>query len=621
MLTSMVAADPDMGGERSLYTPPSRQTSRMLAWSKPALVILALSLLVPGKLLYPVTLQDQASKGLSQQDIVSLLGAEVASERIVALVQEREVSFELTPQAEQALRRAGASSELIEAVRAHYKPPTPSGLIIQSRPGGASVFIDSQVQVKTSSGGWANIQPIAPGPHVLRISAEGFDDFTRDILLQPGETLTVNATLVRSKAAPAVLVVASTPPGAAVFVDGRAVGNTDGAGQIKISDLQPGKHSVRVSAEGYVDFEQAVQLASGKEATVSAGLERAKPVAAGLILSSLPRGAAVFVDEVLVEKNSPGGDLNVPELAKGKHTVRVTAEGYAPFEQPIDLGPGTVLTLHVLLAPLVPTAGAARDNIPDGLRYVWIPPGTFMMGCSAGETQQCLGDERPPHRVTISRAFWLGQTEVTVGAYKRFVAAKGAPMPNEPVFGTTPLNPGWGNDLMPIVNVTRADAEAYCGWAGGRLPTEAEWEYAARGGSAEGRYGPVDEIAWYADNSGRARLDSELIWKQEQSKFSDRLNENGNTFHAIMQKKPNAYNLYDILGNVWEWVSDRYEEKYYSKSPELDPRGPASGEFGIFRGGSWYTGPRVSRAAPRFKTLPDSRGFATGIRCARDTAP
>jgi len=206
------------------------------------------------------------------------------------------------------------------------------------------------------------------------------------------------------------------------------------------------------------------------------------------------------------------------------------------------------------------------------------------MGCSPGDSE-CYVDEKPAHRVTITKGFWMGQTEVTVGAYRRFVASTGAQMPAAPDF-----NEGWHNQDMPIVNVTWDDATAFCGWAGGRLPTEAEWEYAARAGSTEARYGPIDEVAWYANNS------------------------DGKT-HEVAQKRPNAWNLYDTLGNVWEWVDDRYGKNYYAASPERDPRGPDSGDGRVLRGGSWSNYPRVVRVSFRYWINPGLRGNYGRFRC------
>jgi formylglycine-generating enzyme required for sulfatase activity len=259
--------------------------------------------------------------------------------------------------------------------------------------------------------------------------------------------------------------------------------------------------------------------------------------------------------------------------------------------------------------------GEVRVNRADGLKYVWIPPGTFVMGCSPGDNA-CYDFEKPPHQVIITDGYWLGQTEVTVEAYKRFAAATKGPMPPEPNINGRPLNPGWGNDAMPIVEVTWADAEAYCQWAGGRLPTEAEWEYAARAGSTAARYDNLDEIAWYADNSGRQHLDSLPIWaKGDEANYEKRLDENGNGMHEVGQKRANELGLYDMLGNVWEWVYDWWDEGDYQNSPAQDPVGPTSGTERILRGESWEGPPRDMRVSLRNRRNPGSKDIDVGFRC------
>ena len=229
------------------------------------------------------------------------------------------------------------------------------------------------------------------------------------------------------------------------------------------------------------------------------------------------------------------------------------------------------------------TSGAVKVNPKDGLKYVWIPPGTFMMGCSPGDSE-CDDDEKPSHQVTISRGFRMGQTPVTAGAYQRFAGGAGRQMPGAPNF-----NASWANKNMPIVNVSWDDAMAYCGWMGGRLPTEAEREYAARAGSTEARYGNLDEIAWYAQNSG-------------------------NQTHDVAQKRANGFGLYDMLGNVMEWVNDWYDPNYYHNSPSQDPSGPTSGQIRVLRGGSWDYNPGYVRVSVRGVGFGD-RYVNLGFRC------
>jgi formylglycine-generating enzyme required for sulfatase activity len=255
-----------------------------------------------------------------------------------------------------------------------------------------------------------------------------------------------------------------------------------------------------------------------------------------------------------------------------------------------------------------------RVNPKDGLKYVWIPPGTFMMGCSPGDNG-CYDNEKPPHQVTITRGFWLGQTEVTVGAYKRFAGATGWQLRRQPKSIWRPFKPGWGKESMPIVDVAWEDAHAYCSWAGGRLPTEAEWEYAARAGSLASRYGALDEIAWYADNSGRQRLDSDKILREDQDNYGKRLDENGNNTHEVGQKRANDFGLYDMLGNVGEWVNDWYDDHYYQSSPSQDPAGPTGGEERVLRGGSWDYNPRGVEVSLRNRRNPAYTNLDVGFRC------
>ena len=271
-------------------------------------------------------------------------------------------------------------------------------------------------------------------------------------------------------------------------------------------------------------------------------------------------------------------------------------------------------------AEAAPVAGEVKRNARDGLKYVWIPPGTFQMGCSAGAL--CDGDEKPLHAVTISKGFWIGQTEVTVGAYERFVEDSGRSMPPAP-----PFDNGWRDEAMPMIDVAWADARDYCQWSGGRLPTEAEWEYAARAGNSKASYGLLDDVAWYANDSGERHLDTEHLWDAYMQKYQSELNEdqkkyykllsdNGDRPHDVAGKRPNAFGLFDTLGNVWEWCNDWFDVYYYKSSPNTDPAGPASGEMRVLRGGSYLGSPGYVTASFRYGIDPKLRYEFVGTRCA-----
>lgn len=219
----------------------------------------------------------------------------------------------------------------------------------------------------------------------------------------------------------------------------------------------------------------------------------------------------------------------------------------------------------------------------DGVKWVPIPAGTFGMGCSNGD-QDCDTDEHPLHQVKVS-AFEMMDAEVTEAQYVQVLVMN----PSLHAYG----------DEYPVDNVTWFQARDFCQAIGGRLPTEAEWEYAARGGTAT-RYpcgvdsSCLDAISWYDKNSGGGK-------------------------HPVKQKVANGFGLYDMTGNLWEWVNDWYSAEYYARSPAEDPRGPVKGSYRAIRGGSFlnYFFVVFLRVSNRFANEPAVGYDSVGFRCAR----
>jgi formylglycine-generating enzyme required for sulfatase activity len=307
-------------------------------------------------------------------------------------------------------------------------------------------------------------------------------------------------------------------------------------------------------------------------------------------------------EESLAAQSRPSASPNTPHppaIAEGQETK--TVEPGKPGNWWLRLRPRNVFFasgLVLLLAAAAvwrsgkiafsvkPKAGTIKVNPADGQKYVWVPPGSFRMGCSDGDTD-CSPDERPVHRVSISKGFWMERTEVPVSAYRPFYQQTGRAAPASPPFRQ--------DDDHPAVNVDWSYANAYCNsWAGGRLPTEAEWEYAARAGTTTSRYGDLDTIAWHKGNSN-------------------------NTTHPVGQKAPNAWGLYDMLGSVWEWCSDWYGT--YSPNPATDPEGPETGQQKVGRGGSFFHDPNVVRVSVRGGNPPGVPDSNLGFRCVRDAIP
>ena len=231
--------------------------------------------------------------------------------------------------------------------------------------------------------------------------------------------------------------------------------------------------------------------------------------------------------------------------------------------------------------------GAIRTETFAGIEMIWIPPGSFTMGSRRGEDH-----EQPPHTVTISQGFWMGRYEVTQAQWKKYMDK----IPVEYEGDDLPVEAVTWNLVQEFIQRLNASGDGGPGGAF-RLPTEAEWEYACRAGST-----------------------SEFCFGNDESRLGDYAWFNGNSdykTHPVGAKRPNAWGLFDMHGNVWEWCSDWYGEDYYANSPDTDPAGPDAGVYKVLRGGCWYYDAALCRSAYRYYITPVFRNSDNGFRLAR----
>ncbi len=236
-----------------------------------------------------------------------------------------------------------------------------------------------------------------------------------------------------------------------------------------------------------------------------------------------------------------------------------------------------------------------RDRLKEGSEgpeMVWIPAGQFKMGDIQGTGSD---KERPVHKVSVTR-FAMGRYSVTFAEYDKFAESVGKEKPSDR---------GWGRDNRPVINVSYEDVVAYTEWLSEQtgqqycLPTEAQWEYAAKA--------DTETDYWWGNEIGQNRAnckDSGSEWSGQQTS-------------PVGSFEPNPFGLYDTVGNVWEWVHDWYDSEYYSQTPKHEPRGPKSGQRRVFRGGAWNFTASGGRAANRNFNWPDYRNGDIGVRLLR----
>jgi formylglycine-generating enzyme required for sulfatase activity len=280
-------------------------------------------------------------------------------------------------------------------------------------------------------------------------------------------------------------------------------------------------------------------------------------------------------------------------LKPGIYKISVSAEGYETTVRDVELKPGRNIEVVVSLTkiedrPVGPAKVVEKKPEPEktnsiGMKFVYVKPGTFMMGGANGESREADNETR--HRVTLSRGYYIQTTEVTQGQWRK-------------VMGDNPSRFKDCGDDCPVDNVNWKDAQSFIQKLNQldthgkyRLPTEAEWEYACRAGSDStfANDNSLDRMGWYNKNSR-------------------------NGTHPVAQKKPNAWGLYDMHGNVWEWCSDWYGD--YPSYDVTDPQGASWGRLRVLRGGGWSLTDRNCRSASRLTNSPDYRDSDLGLRLA-----
>lgn len=263
--------------------------------------------------------------------------------------------------------------------------------------------------------------------------------------------------------------------------------------------------------------------------------------------------------------------------------------------------PHTLACLILACTFASPLYAAELRHNDLGMSFVFVPPGEFRMGTSLADAEDIAFemaepdagkflDEAPVHTVVISQGFWLGRTEVTQGQWQRLMGDKPGPAEYW-------AQADW--EALPVVSVSWDMAQQFLTRLNEsdtqfryRLPSEAEWEYAARAGSTATRPVPVEQLgdyAWYIETSGDVP-------------------------HPVASRKPNAFGLYDMLGNVWEWVNDRYGPDTYTKATRTDPTGPAQGASRVRRGGSYHCPLYQTRPGYRSANAPDTAYSVIGFR-------
>lgn len=464
--------------------------------------------------------------------------------------------------------------------------PAFGSVTVTSTPSGASVFLDEKQVGQTP----LTLDRIASGSHSLRLQAPQYAVERRNVSVADGQTANVAVTL----AARFAEITVQAPQGAVVTVDG----DRKGSGTLSWRQGE-GLCDIVVSMAGHRDARRQLEVVAGRAQTVQL---TPQPIYGSASVDSDPMDAEIWIDG-----KQYGVTPNVVErLLVGRHTLVLKKSGCADLQQQFSVEEGKEASLSVKLptgrsgdiivvrdlditSAGAPLTMAFRDFnnqtfTVNGVQFtmVAVEGGTFTMGATSEQGSDAWDDEKPAHKVTLSD-YYIGQTEVTQALWKAVMGGN----PSRRIGDNLPVEQvSWNDCQVFIQKLNQLTGKQF------RLPTEAEWEYAARGGRKSRGYkyaggNNIGSVAWYDDNSG-------------------------NEMHPVATKQANELGIYDMSGNVWEWCSDWYGD--YTSSSQSDPQGPSSGSDRVGRGGGYGSIAGVCRVSCRNIYAPGCRFDFLGLR-------
>ncbi len=523
-----------------------------------------------GELRVTVRLYDVATSNLLESRKAAgnkVLDLEVPLERVASVL------FAVLPGSR---RRGGApfpggvvsEGAIGEESAGEWMPSTDQTVVVrfESDPGGAVVMDGGNLLCKSTPCS----KELTLGSHTISMQSERYQSNQDTVNVQKG------MKPISWKLNPNFgwLSVESTPSGLTVTINGESAGNTP----IKDKNLDSGVYEVLVTDPRYVDKGERVQLSAGERQKVSVTLQARE---GAIKVSAQDQRGNALAGQVYVDGQKVGGAPGTHKALVGAHRVEVkTRQGdWSGTVQVKEQQVSNVVAEVNVSAPSDTPSSSTSGTVSSsqaGIQWVRIPGGTFKMGSN---------------QVTLS-TFEMSKTEVTVAQYGACVNAGACTKPKTGKYYNWGVS---GRENHPINGVDWNQAVTFARWAGGRLPTEAQWEYAARAGTTT-RFACgdsdscLDSMGWYSKNSGKRT-------------------------HSVRTKRANSWGLYDMHGNVWEWVSDWYGS--YPSGSVTDPVGPSSGSYRVYRGGGWRRSAGICRSANRLRNSPGLRADYLGFRLAR----